>query len=437
MLGALALLVRLPFILQSHRAHAGSDEEIFLGLSDTLLNDLRFDSDFYTPGYPAFAALLRGVPGRVEDAVLVVQHLIGVGVVVALVVVGWRWFGRASALIAGGLAAISPTLVVHEHLMLPDFLFGVLTCSGAVALAAGLRRDPPRTHALVGAGVLFGTAAWVKPAGIMLLAAAPLAALLAGRGLRASLRPAGIVTLTLVVAISPWLARNAIDRDLAGTSRQGGLTLFNRAFERDKLEIPSDHEYARFAEELRVQAAAIPDARFHKEFRDALEFELGVSYERTFAIEGEMARTAIRRQPLDYARGTWREFRGSAGYFDDFARDWELEGDLERRGPGVVHAAVRETWNLARVLTDLWWLLSFSTAAGLLTLVTGPPERRIAARALFAVWLCVILGTAMANGGSWLYTLQVAPIQWLLGSAGLVFVASAVADQLRSSMRAA
>jgi hypothetical protein len=45
----------------------------------------------------------------------VVQHLVGVFLVAAIVLVAWRYFGRATALVGGGLASISPLMIPLEH----------------------------------------------------------------------------------------------------------------------------------------------------------------------------------------------------------------------------------------------------------------------------------------------------------------------------------
>jgi hypothetical protein len=47
------------------------------------------------------------------------------------------------------------------------------------------------------------------------------------------------------------------------------------------------------------------------------------------------------------------------------------------------------------------------------------------------VGLSILVGTALAYGNDWRYSVQVAPIAWLLGSAGLVLIVGAVADRLR------
>ena len=233
-----ALLVRFPFLFGPHQVPPDSDDEFFLRVAARLLDGDGDPGHFWMPGYMAFEAVVSLLPGRTADAVTIVQHLLGVGVCVGMLVVAWRWFGRVPAVVASLLAAASPMLVVHEHRLLPDFFFGVVVCAGAVALAAAVRAETPRTRLLVLAGVLFGLAVWVKAAGVFLVAAAPLALLLVTRSPRATLRGAAVVTAALVITISPWLARNWERYGDPHLTVQGGQALFYRVFEVDAHTAP-------------------------------------------------------------------------------------------------------------------------------------------------------------------------------------------------------
>jgi 4-amino-4-deoxy-L-arabinose transferase-like glycosyltransferase len=432
-LGAVAFLVRFPFMLGTHNARPGKDDVGYLQMSSLLLHQRRFELDFYTPGYPAFEAVLRLLPGRAEDTITVTQHLIGVAIVVAIVLVGWRWFGPPAALAAGLLSALTPQLVVHEHTLLPDFLFGALAFAGALVLGGALRREPAATRPLIAVGIVFGLAAWVKPAGEFLLLAAPLAALLATRSLRGALRPTAVVTLTLVVTIAPWLVRNAIDWGQLGMSTQDGQTLFSRVFENDRLPIPGDSPYTALARQVRARSDAARDTRFNYDFNHALRDQRGLGFQEAIHVQREMSWTAIGRHPLAYVTGTGRELVNELGQLDDFERDQEVLHQLAPRG-AIVEGAVRATWSVARALVDVWWVLSLNALAGLLLVAVGPPERRAAAAALLAVWFSVVLGTAMFHGYLWRYSMQVAPVAWLLGTAGVALIAGWLWPRVRTTL---
>lgn len=429
-----ALLVRLPFLFGEHETPARDDANTYLELAHSLLTDHSFAGHrHWTPGYPAFEAALELLPGRRQDAIVVTQHLVGVVVVIVILIATWRYFGKASALVAASLAAFSPIMVIHEHTLLPDFLFGVLLLAGALTLAEAIRREPVDLRLLALTGVVFGLAAWLKPAGQFLFVAALPALLFATRSVRRTLLGSAVVALALVVTISPWLVRNAVRFEVYSMSNQGGETLFHRVFFFDGMPIPTDQKYGPFAQAVRrrVDAQLPPKNVYTYEFHYALIGERGLNEDQARAAEGRLARVAIWRHPGKYLSGTWREFKQLVGDLDRFEGAGQLLAELEATRPPVGTASTTAIWDAMRPIYDVWWLLSLSTAAGLVTLLAGGARTRNAAAALLSVWLAVMLGTSMAAGAYWRYSVQLAPITWMLASAGIVVIASSVWARVR------
>jgi 4-amino-4-deoxy-L-arabinose transferase-like glycosyltransferase len=432
-IGGLALLVRLPLFFGEHNVPRESDNEYFLYLADGLLDGEGFRGHlFWTPGYPAFIASLQLLPGRVEDALTIAQHLLGVLVVVVILVATWRYFGKGAALVAAALAALTPILVVHEHTVLPDFLFGLLVLTGALALAEACRRQAPDLRLLVLAGVVFGLAAWVKPAGQFLFAAAPLALLFSTRSASRAMKGSLVMALAMLLTISPWLLRNTVLAGFPSMSNQAGASLLNRAFDTGDLPIPTDSEYSLLAS--RAKAGVTPDVghQMASRFIRALKRVHGLTSDEALEVELEMALTAIRRNPGAYLESTLRRFGQRVPDINRYEGSAELLAELDRSRPPVPRALVDRVWDVARVATDAWWLLSLHTLAGLLVLFVGAGESRNAGAALLSVWLVVSLGTVLADPGLWRYSVQVAPIAWMLGSAGIVILVSSVWMRLAS-----
>ena len=426
-LGAAALVVRLPLIVGPHPPYPGSDSAFYLSLAGDILHGHGFSraGEFYTPGYPAVLAVLRLLPGRTEDAISVMQHLLGVGVVVALVLCGWRWFGMAPALAAGAIAALAPLLPVHEHAILPDFLFGVCVLAGAFLLAEAATRAPPAPWPLVAAaGVAFGAAAWLKPAGEVLVIAAPLALLAATRQWRA----AGLVVAAMVLTISPWLVRNAHDYGLPSMSNQGGQTLFNRVFEVDEIPFPSDSRYAPLAQKVRKEKPP----RFNSAFRVALVRDEGMTTDHAIATEADIALTAIRRHPGTYAVGTFREVGRSAGDMRDDEEPYPVVRPQIHGRPLPAWLATAP-WAVGRVLVDAWWIVTLFGATALIVPFVGPERSRKAGTVLLVIGLGVLFGTALSHGALWRYSMQVAPLAWLLGSAGTAALVRLVVTRTSAS----
>ena|SRR5215211_7019963 len=432
-LGALALLVRFPFLF-GHHVVAPGDAPYFLNvLARGLYNDLYFPNHYWTPGYPAFEALLIVLPGRAEDAIVVAQHLLGVALVDGVLLAAWRYFGKPAAILAAGLAALTPVMVVLEHTLLPDFLFAVALPAGAVALAEAVRREPPDWRLLALAGALFGACAWIKPIGQALLIAAPIALVLVTRSLRSVLHGSAIATLALVLTIAPWIVHNAIDHDFPAMSIQGGQTLFVRVYELDKTPLPGDSADGRFARRVqdRIERGK-EDERLHYAVVRDLMRERRISDHDAILVEQRMALNGVWRDPGRYVVKTWPRLRGIADDIREFEDEQLLLDDLERTDPPFPTRVTSGVWDVAMALNAAWWFASLFTLAGLLLLVTGPPERRSAAAALWSAWLAVALGTAMFEGGTdWRYSMELAPITWILGSAGIATLAALVWKRFR------
>jgi hypothetical protein len=438
LLGLLALALRLPFLFGHHEATPGGDSAGYLRLAAGLVAGQGFQDDGYrTPGYPLVLAALDPLPGRREDAVVAIQHVLGAVLVAAIVLVAWRFFGRAPAVVAGAMAAATPALVYIEHAILTDFAFAVAILAGAVALAHAVER-PGRLRPLILTGVLFGIATLIRPVGQFLLLAAPLALAYGWRAPRAVFRGSVAVGLSMLVVVAPWIIRNAVVIHRPTVSVMSGDTLFVRAFEVDRLPIPTDSETGRLAiEAVRRQPGTRPVAAVA-----AALARRGDSRLETLDAERTLATTAIRRHLLTYLRGTVRETSRLTLDSRLVGRAQNAPGNdafLRSSIPGPSPLSTRVStvvWDATDPLAGLWWLLSLHGFAGVLVLVLGGPRARRAAMALIAVWLAVAVGTAMGRGALTRYAIELAPLTWILGSAGAAYLIAAVRDAYRARFHA-
>ena len=430
---ALALVLRLPFVFGRHEATPGGDSAGYLRLAADIVAGRGFDDDGYrTPGYPLVLAALEPLPGRPEDAVVAIQHVLGAVLVGAIVIVAWRFFGGAAAVLAGTMAAATPALVYIEHAILTDFAFAVALLAGAVALTNAVER-PGRLRPLIFTGALFGIATLIKPVGQFLLLAPPVALAYAWRVPRTVLAGSAAVGLSMLVVVAPWIVRNAVVIDRPAVSVMGDATLFVRAFEVDRLPIPTDGETGRLA---------VDAVRKHPSVRplEAVAAALarrGDSQLEVLAAQRRLATTAIRRAPFTYLRGTVRETsrmsldaRVVGG--EGLGNDTFLRTPVPGPSPLPTRASTA-VWDATDLLAGLWWLLSLHGFGGVLVLILGTPRARRAAMALIAVWLPVAVGTAMGRGALTRYAIELAPITWILGSAGAAHLIAAVQNAYRTS----
>ena len=167
----------------------------------------------------AAAETIAGSP----DAVRIVQALLGTAAVGFVFLTADEWFGRRAAWIAAVLTALTGELTFYEIVLLQSALDPVLAAAALLALAKTLRgaqRDQARWAVIC--GVVLGLAFLNRP-NVIIAAAVIVIALLAIRRFRA----AAMVTLGLLISLTPIVTRNAlVSRQFALSSSQGGLNFY-------------------------------------------------------------------------------------------------------------------------------------------------------------------------------------------------------------------
>lgn len=166
-------------------------------------------SAFRPPAYPAFLAAVYWVAGQeAPPAARFVQAVLGTLTVALTGLIALRIWGKRVGVIALGIAALAPPMVVMSTALISESLFVPLVL-GAVASALQARRSPrPLRWALL-TGLLIGVAELTRTNALVLLIPLGLALLTAGparRG-RALLRPAVVVVVALLMIV-PWTIRN-------------------------------------------------------------------------------------------------------------------------------------------------------------------------------------------------------------------------------------
>ncbi len=175
------------------------------------------------PLYPLFIAVVQNVFGDSPRAVAFLQCLIDAGTCALIAVLG-SLISRRTGLIAGILAAISPTLIIFSSQILTDtlalFFFSVMLIAGAFFLARA-------THALAAAaGLAGGLALAARPAiALLLVACVPaiiVAALVQGRRLISALAGGAFFVLCALAPIAPVLLRNVVVYNTFSLTSQTG-----------------------------------------------------------------------------------------------------------------------------------------------------------------------------------------------------------------------
>jgi 4-amino-4-deoxy-L-arabinose transferase-like glycosyltransferase len=217
-----ALIARVVVVLATPGFKAVADSGDFDRIAVSLVNDGRFPTSgtapqgptaFRPPLFPLALAAVYEVVGTGSatdrwEAGRLVEAALGALVVLLTCLIALRLWGRRVALIAAGIAAVYPPLVLVGSSLLSESLF-IPFVLGSVLAALVYRDSGHRWRWAVLSGVLAGLGALTRGNGIVLLV--PLVMLvwgprpwLAWRSMRV---PAALLAATLLT-LAPWTIRN-------------------------------------------------------------------------------------------------------------------------------------------------------------------------------------------------------------------------------------
>jgi 4-amino-4-deoxy-L-arabinose transferase-like glycosyltransferase len=215
-----ALVVRLGVVIATPGYQARTDAADFDRLAVSLADHGHYpDSSEWAPGGPtafrpplfpaALAAVYKVVGTSSADARWaagrVLEAVLGALAAGLTCLIATRLWGPATGLLAGGLAAIDPPLVLVGSSLLSESLFIPLVL-GAVLAALVFRTDPRLRWATL-SGVLVGCAALTRGNGFVLVI--PLAFLVCNqRPRRRALRASALVLAAAILTVLPWTIRN-------------------------------------------------------------------------------------------------------------------------------------------------------------------------------------------------------------------------------------
>ena len=364
---------------------------------------------------------------------MVLQHLAGIVLAPALLVVGDRYFGRIAGVFAATVAALAPAMTLVEHHVIPDFALALVVLAAVVAICELATRPSTDWRPAVFAGALIGLAALTKPSGQVLIAAVPIVVGYASRSWRETLRTSAIALVAMLVIVVPWVAYNAVRFDHATVSSQAGTTLWLRAFDQDKYEVPTNTEDGRFAETVYEQRLAQLTPAEREDTTDtyvavfnALLARGDSIYDANAALGG-LAKDAIHDNLGSYATGTLRNIAEYSTDNFDFG-DSEAAYLADSHDVAVDHphyATTRVAWTVAETLAAIGWIASAGLLAAPALLFAGPRRSRIAALAMLLAWLAIAVAGSLTNFVEARFAAQIAPLQWLLEGAMIGLLVSA------------
>jgi hypothetical protein len=271
-------------------------------------------------------------------------------------------------------------------------------------------------------------ATYVKPVGHALLVAPVVPLAFATRSLWSGFARTVMVAGVALALTVPWMIHNAVEHGSFSMSIQSGRTLFNRAFEDDRLPPPTDVAAGR---QLQAWLKENPDVRPSSGFHVAL-LRTGLSTAEADEVQRDLAITAIRRHPIKTARGVFSSVRAMYVDVAQGAGADPLNDQLAARRSLLPRRVTVAGLSVGEALRRAWLLLSLSGIAVILWFVLTDRRRRAAALCVASVWLSVALATAVLHGGQVRYSAALAPLVWLLGSLGVAAITGAIVAAVQS-----
>jgi hypothetical protein len=166
-------------------------------------------STYRMPLYPLMLAGIRAVLGEAPRMVAMAQAVVDAGTCALIAALGALVRPRVG-LVAGVLAAMSPTLIVISSQILTDTMFLLFFTTMLLAGAHFLRQPGPGSAAI--AGLAGGLALITRPAIAILLLVSPAVAFGIGyarhRSMRAALGAAAALAIAAAAPVAPVVLRN-------------------------------------------------------------------------------------------------------------------------------------------------------------------------------------------------------------------------------------
>jgi 4-amino-4-deoxy-L-arabinose transferase-like glycosyltransferase len=414
---ALALIVRIAVVLGTPAFRPNTDASNFDQIAVSVARDGHFPTSPFTlhggptafrpPLFPLALAGVYALSGTGStttrwEAGRMLEAILGAVAVLLLTLIGIRLFGRVTGLVAGGIAAVYPPLILVGSSLLSESLFIPLVLAATWA-ALSARGSPHRLRWAVASGVFVGLGELTRSNGIVLVI--PLGLLVwdltPSRSWRAARAPAAMLAAALVTLI-PWTARDiAVFHQFVPVTTQAGYGLAGtyNPMAQDR------HDYP---------ALWIPPL-----YDIGLSFRAHPDYNEE-QVSGDVlgdAVTYIKDHPFSVVRTTYWSF----------LRLFNLSGiGFER------YAAPFEAYPLAlaEISVVAFWLLALLAIGGVFTAAVRRVPR--------AIWGCpmLIILTVVFFEGSTRYRSPADPFFILLAAPAVVSLAHRYGNRLLASASA-
>jgi hypothetical protein len=446
----IGLLLRLALLYRIPPLFMPGDSQSFLTPAYDLARGLGFDPILKRPlGYPLLVAAAISLLGEDLRGLVFVQTMLGLVTVAATYWVGRLVFGRLTGLLASLSVAIGGQLLIYEHYILAESVFGMFVVLAVLALVLAARRECHAWRWAAAGGVALGFASLFRPIAEVLVPLIPVYFLVLVRPRRQALTMTGIALAGLMLTMGPALLadlalRGGVSSGALGEHLLWRITRSDSGYIR-RADIPPGEPDSPQAAARRFVLRRAVDRQLPQEIYTALRTDYGLGAAEADAVMRSVALDAIMRQPAKYISSTlWFSVElffgadqqlgdvskrdGEAGYINPQARQrtWFEDRILHLGEPPA--PAVENEFNRAEALTSIyqpgriWWLIGVGFVLGCVAVVVSR-ERRAG---LLLVWGIppMLLANAALAGPEARFRYPIDPLIAVLAFGGLVWVAS-------------
>lgn len=225
-----ALSVRLAFLVIHSAPAIAGDAELYHGVAQNLA-----DGEGYSlggepfgnrePGYILLVAVLYAIFGATPMAVFIFHAILGAAACGLVALIGERLANRGVGIVAGLLLAVSPSFLGYTDVVLTE-VFSLFIVTAATLMLLKIIDHPSSWRLTIGLGLLLGYGTLTRSNFIVLALGMPVFLAVARLKPRVLLKISASVISILLLALVPWVLRNAHEFDRFIPSRVGSWEIF-------------------------------------------------------------------------------------------------------------------------------------------------------------------------------------------------------------------
>lgn len=181
-------------------------------------------SAFWPVGTSAIYAGLYFLFGHSYVPVVILNIILGIGIVALTMMLTHVFFDDATAIVAGGLMAVWPSQVAYVTILASELPFTFFVMLG---MTAWFQPNLSKLVRAVASGLAFGAAAYIRPVSLVLPFVLWLSSIPNWRKLLGDIQTVAVAMIVIGLTIAPWSVRNSKLFDgFVLVSTNGGVNLW-------------------------------------------------------------------------------------------------------------------------------------------------------------------------------------------------------------------